>query len=249
MTTPFDDMDKTDPAYLSQSEDDPEQAEEAFLSPAAAGSVDTVPIEAADGEEVTPAEDIPLFSFSYDITREENEEALRLFQRQYVYRKNIIYTILFAALIAFNIDAVIKDPSYGIGYAILGICAAAIVFVWYNPRKMRRQVMLALEDIKDDTYICTVFDRFMQIQTVLPPYQQGEVMQPEPAKLYFGIDRLNALENERMLMLHLRKQLIYIFPKRAMSGEQQEQLSTLLSRQLGKDYKDLSTDNDKMTSN
>ncbi|NMB30348.1 MAG: hypothetical protein GX988_02755, partial [Clostridiales bacterium] len=122
----------------------------------------------------------PLVTFEYDLTLKENDDAFRIFQKKYVMKRSIIYTVIFLILAAFYIESVIKTPNYTLGYGLLGVCIAVIFYVWYNPVKIRRKLIEALSDIKDDRYTCEVYDEYIKITTILPEEQEEDVIQSEP---------------------------------------------------------------------
>lgn len=207
------------------------QAETAAVSPAETMEAD------APG---APADERPLFDFSYQITEEENREALALFQRKHTFPRCVVYTLIFTALFVFYLDALLKDSSYAAGYLLMAICLGAIAYTWYYPVKMRRQILRALEDIRDDTYVCTLYENRVEIKTVPPPDGNPERQEPlEPTRLVFGVSRLYVVENERMFMLHVKRELIYILPKRRMGDDQIKQAARLFSERLGKQFKAL----------
>lgn len=178
----------------------------------------------------------PLVTFEYDLTLKENDDAFRIFQKKYVMKRSIIYTIIFIILAAFYLESVIKTPNYTLGYGLLGVCIAIIFYVWYNPVKIRRKLIDALSDIKDDRYTCEVYDEYIKITTILPVDQNEDVIQSEPTRLYFSSGEFEVVDSESMFIIYVKKQVIYILPKRCIGGQNICQLENIFSARLGSSY-------------
>ncbi|NMA79477.1 MAG: hypothetical protein GX967_02390 [Clostridiales bacterium] len=178
----------------------------------------------------------PLITFEYDLTLKENDDAFRIFQKKYVMRRSIIYTIIFLILAAFYLESVIKTPNYTLGYGLLGVCIAIIFYVWYNPVKIRRKLIEALSDIKDDRYTCEIYDEYIKITTILPEEQEEDVIQSEPTRLYFAIDDFEIVNSIDMFIIYVKKQVIYILPKRCIEQAKIDQIDRIFAARLGNSY-------------
>lgn len=178
----------------------------------------------------------PLVTFEYDLTLKENDDAFRIFQKKYVMKRSIIYTVIFLILAAFYIESVIKTPNYTLGYGLLGVCIAVIFYVWYNPVKIRRKLIEALSDIKDDRYTCEVYDEYIKITTILPEEQEEDVIQSEPTRLYFAVDEFEIVDSADMFIIYVKKQVIYILPKRCIDEIKIANLDAIFAKRLGRSY-------------
>ena len=178
----------------------------------------------------------PLVTFEYDLTLKENDDAFRIFQKKYVMKRSVIYTIIFLILAAFYLESVIKTPNYTLGYGLLGVCIAIIFYVWYNPVKIRRKLIDALSDIKDDRYTCEIYDEYIKITTILPEEQEEDVIQSEPTRLYFAVDEFEIVDSADMFIIYVKKQVIYILPKRCIDEIKIDYIDKIFSNRLGRSY-------------
>jgi hypothetical protein len=98
-----------------------------------------------------------LLSRSYHIPLAMFDEAFRLFQKKYVYPRNIILTLVLLAVGGVYVHAVIKDSSQTLGYLLIVVCLAMILITWYNTFKLRRSLHEALKEIENDIYELRVY--------------------------------------------------------------------------------------------
>lgn len=182
----------------------------------------------------------PLLKIQYDNTLEETEMAFKAYQTRYYKRKNISYTVAYCILIAASIFLIATNPSSMFGYIALVLCAAFLYHVWSNPMRVRKRIIEALKDIKQETYTAEFFDDRMEIDTVIQD-EENEVkvkidetadeenIAPIVSVYKFGIERLDFEETDDALMVCAARTNIYCFPKRCLSAEQEEKLRQILT--------------------
>ena len=99
----------------------------------------------------------PVLTRSYHIPLSMFDHAFRNFQKKFVYPRNLILTVLLAAVGGWYVYAQIKKPDGKLGYLMIMVCLAMILITWYNTFKIRRTLMDAIKEIEQDTYELTVY--------------------------------------------------------------------------------------------
>lgn len=181
----------------------------------------------------------PVLSFEYNVTNEEEGQAFLLFQKKFVYKKNWIKTIAFGIVaILFGIS-IYRSPDQPLNYMLGTICLAAIFVIWYNTKKIRTSLMNALKILEDDKYIFTLYDNDFKIETVQIDEvdENGEPLPPIPPRIVSFSDlTLKVFDTVDKFVLVLKKDTIYVLPKRCMTSEQIEKTAEIFSTKLNEDY-------------
>lgn len=169
-------------------------------------------------------------SFEYDVKNSEEDEAFRVFQKKYVLRKNVIKTAAFAVLaLGFGYSSY-KYPSSSLNFILTGVCIAAIAVIWFNVRYIRISLLNALKVLEDDRYIFKLYDDRFTIETIATEEEkQEEDYAPIPPSVIMLDDEMfDPVETEDKFILIIRKETIYVLPKRCMNEQQAETLRKVL---------------------
>ncbi len=180
---------------------------------------------------------------TYDIKNTEEEEAFIAFQKKFILKSNILKTIAFAILAILFVYQVIQKPENFASWLCLVVCLAVIFIVWYNPIKIRKTLMQSLKPLEDDRYIFKLYDNRFSIETIIPQEEveqavkEGEEPTRIPPRVVSLSDTgLSVLEKENMFIIFLKKESIYVLPKRCMHSDEIKQLSEVFSQNLGDDF-------------
>lgn len=172
----------------------------------------------------------PNLSFEFNVTNEEEGDAFLTFQKKYVYKKNWIKTIGFALLaVGFAVSAW-RDPSIAMNYILFGVCAAAIAAIWFNMKKIRSSLLDALKILEDDRYVFSLYDDSFVIETIVTEEEKNsEDFKPIPPRIVkFNEGEIDIIEKDDMFVVILKKDTIYVLPKRCMDENQCEILRNKL---------------------
>lgn len=195
-------------------------------------------------------EDEALIKKRYSIPYELFGEAFTVFQKKFVYPRNWIMTILLLLLAAGNILNIIFGSGDTIGYVLVFVCFALAFINWYNPRKLRRNLMESVKGIENDVYTLTIYPERMVIGTVLEPLD-NEKKQPEEYEEVFGDipckediadteiylnKNVIILERQKFFMVYIKKSMFYVVPKENLSGEETEIMKLHFQKQLDKNF-------------
>lgn len=100
------------------------------------------------------------------------DSAFRTFQKKYVVPRNIILSVVLAAVAGVYVAAAIRDPEQTLAYLLMAVCVALILSTWYKMFKLRRAVHTALADVENDEYRLRVYDGGLVISTEDRPAEQ-----------------------------------------------------------------------------
>ena len=185
----------------------------------------------------------PNLSIAYDIKNTEEEEAFVTFQKKYILKSNILKTVAFGILAILFIYQIINAPDNFASWLCFVVCLAVIFIVWYNPIKIRKTLMQSLKPLEDDRYIFKLYENKFTIETVIPQEEIDEAIKEgeEPVKIPpkvvdFSDTGLSVLEKENMFVIFLKKESIYVLPKRCMTENEIKQLSYMFDLKLGDDF-------------
>ena len=184
-----------------------------------------------------------LLSVEYDVKNDEEGQAFLLYQKKFVYKKNWIKTIAFAIAAILFIISIGRDPSQPMNYILAAVCFAAIFIIWSNTKKIRSSLMDALKLIEDDRYIFTLYDDSFSIETILAEDvdENGEKIPPvEPRVVSFSDTLINVIETESMFVIILKKDTIYVLPKRCMDNSKENILRDKFSQKIGEEFEKIS---------
>jgi len=144
----------------------------------------------------------------YDLQEEEVKRQLLFLQKKQIYRRNIIYTCIMAALFILHLVTVINNPSYPLGMLMMAISAGVIVVIWVMAWKYRSSQAKAVSAVKEG-FRMTVFEN-------------GILVKQENGNFHalFSEPKFRVWDREGAFLLDLNRQRIYILPHRCMSVEQ-----------------------------
>lgn len=191
-----------------------------------------------------------LLQIKYSMNLDEISEGFKLFQRKYQLKRTILFTIVYLIAFVLGVDFIIRDLNNFYGYVLVGLSLGLIFYAWYKPVLIRKKMISTISSLAEETYISEFYRDKIKITTQILPEEseksddtntdnnsgnENEADESESQKeedvvttLYFGSDYLDALENEMMFLLFVNKRLIYIYPKRCLSDEEQDKLREIL---------------------
>lgn len=183
-----------------------------------------------------------ILSFEYDVKNSEEEEAFITFQKKYVYKSNIIKTVIFGILAILFLVSFIRSPKEYLNPVLMVICLTVIFVVWFNTKKIRTSLMQALKVLENDRYIFTLYDDRFSIETILDESEfdeDEEILVIKPRVVYFKDITLSVIEKLDMFVLILKKDTIYVLPKRCFDENASKELHDKFSSLLGEDFETL----------
>ncbi len=187
----------------------------------------------------------------YSIPYEMFEKAFDTFQKKYVYPRNMMMSaVLLIAAIA-NVVNILKGNSSNISYVLVLACIALAFVNWYNPRKLKKNLMVSIKGIENDVYRLVLMPDKLKIGTVLDNPDENnrakaeyeEVFEDTPApeniedtEIYLtnGVD---VIEKPEFFMVYIKKAMFYVIPKKDFYEEEITVMQLHFQKQLGKNYR------------
>ncbi len=184
-----------------------------------------------------------LLEKSYQIPYALFKAAFTAFQKKFVYPKSYFLMALFsiaAGIYLYVISTGSARPEY---FFALFICLAVSFIQWYNPRKIRRNLLLAVREIEQDSYRLRIYPEYLEIGTMLPPESpdQDDLFDDEPEEDFSGTriyynKHLHLTEQPDFFMLYLDKTMFYVIPKAVFSEEELEIMRIHFGQKLDKNF-------------
>ena len=174
-----------------------------------------------------------LLEKQYHIPFELFREAFIAFQRRFVYPRN--YAVMAVFLIVAGVygwlTATAPEGANRQLYCIIILfCLVMAVFQWWNPRKIRRNLMEGIRQIEDDRYCLRLYPEYLEIGTILPPEEDIS-----GTRIYYN-KGLHVAEYGHFFMVYQTRAMFYVIPKDAFSAEELEIVRVHFEKKLGKQF-------------
>ena len=182
------------------------------------------------------------FEIKYDNADPEIETAYKLFQRKYMLRRNIIFSVVYAIAAGLGLNFVIGNSANMAGYILMVIGLGMLFSTWARPYYARKKLMKTLESFGGETYTAVFADSHITVDTEILPEEETETVaitrdgvmtvgedveippeqeiKHDKTKIELTSNILDSMETEELFLLFVNRSLIYIFPKRCLSEEQ-----------------------------
>ncbi|MFR7908244.1 MAG: YcxB family protein [Oscillospiraceae bacterium] len=193
-------------------------------------------------------EDEALVKKRYSIPYELFGEAFTVFQKKFVFPRNRIMSVLLLIFAAGNVLNIMYGNGETIGYVLVLVCIALAFINWYNPRKLKRNLMESVKGIENDVYTLTIYPERIVIGTVLEPEKEKE---PEEYEEVFGEipmkediadteiylnKNVKVIERKNFFMIYIKKSMFYVVPKETLTQEEIEIMNLHFQKQLDKNF-------------
>jgi len=190
-----------------------------------------------------------LLEKSYQIPFMLFKKSFTAFQKKFVYPKTYLIMALLAVVIGIYAYFVINgDASQKPVYCtVILVCCVLIGFQWYNPKKIRRNLLVAVKEIEQDQYRIRIYPEYLEIGTILPPEDSAsdsdtdDLFNDTPednfsgTRIYYN-KNLHVIEYSDFFMLYQSKTMFYVLPKSDFSEEELEILRVHFSQRLDKTF-------------
>ncbi len=193
-------------------------------------------------------EDEALVKKRYSIPYELFGEAFTVFQKKFVFPRNRVMSVLLLIFAAGNVLNIMYGNGETIGYVLVLVCIALAFINWYNPRKLKRNLMESVKGIENDVYTLTIYPERIVIGTVLEPENEKE---PEEYEEVFGEipikediadteiylnKNVKVIERKNFFMIYIKKSMFYVVPKETLTQEEIEIMNLHFQKQLDKNF-------------
>lgn len=188
----------------------------------------------------------PIIKFCYDNTLEETDGAMKTFQQRFAAKRGMLSIVAYSIITAAIAVSVALNPTAVMLYAALLMCIFGLFYSVTDKKRTRKKIIEALKDMNPEDYCCTIYPDKIELETVIKPKvnevsvkideeADEEIITPLKTVFKFGDDLLNFSENKESLLLIFNRRQIYCFPKRCLSGEQENIIRDFLTEKLERD--------------
>ena len=156
---------------------------------------------------------LPVFDTTapYHIKREYYRDGFAAFKKKFVMKRNyVMMALFFILLVSFMVSAV-ADPSNKTAYFLMMICLAAIFMLWYNPRKQRRMVLDAVQELEFEQFTACNDGKVLRIRI-----RQGEDETEQIPESRIPLATAYVQEFEEFYLVCDGKKMFYVLPKSAL---------------------------------
>ena len=156
---------------------------------------------------------LPVFDITapYHIKREYYRDGFTAFQKKFVMKRNYVMMALFFVLLVSFVVSAVADPSNKTAYFLMMICLAAIFMLWYNPRKQRRMVLDAVQELEFEQFTACNDGKVLRIRI-----QQGEDETEQIPESRIPLATAYVQEFEEFYLVCDGKKMFSMLPKSAL---------------------------------
>ena len=184
----------------------------------------------------------------YSIPYEMFGEAYNVFQKKYVYPRNYIMIALLIILAIGNIINIVLGRSGTLSYVLVAACFALAAVNWYNPKKVKKNLMTSIKGIENDVYTLDVLPDKLIIGTVIDPIENRE-SEPEEYEEVFGEvakkedieasevyinNTLRVTERKDFFMIYIKKSMFYVIPKSVFTEDEIKKFAMYFAERIDK---------------
>lgn len=102
--------------------------------------------------------DNPIIEKEYSIPLDIFNKAFTAFQKKFIYPKTYIMTFCYVFIIIWQVTLIARDIASSISGFIIAISIFAIFISWYNPRKIKNNLLISIKEIETDLYKFKLYD-------------------------------------------------------------------------------------------
>ncbi len=158
----------------------------------------------------------------YKISKDIFREGYRAYQKKYVYPKSYVFMGIFILLAADFVHAAVKSPDNFMAYILIVLCLSMVFREWYNPRKIRRNLVDSYGELENTVYRASFADDHIMIETVSEVTVTDENEEPEPLPEPVKIpkdEKFHFHEYDDFAVIDYGKAMVYIIPKKDFSED------------------------------
>jgi hypothetical protein len=182
----------------------------------------------------------------YSIPYDMFGNAFTVFQKKFVYPRNTVMSIILLVAAAANVVNIVSGNGSTMGYVLIFACLGLAFVNWYNPKKLKRNLMESIKGIENDVYELTLMPDKLIIGTVLEPLEGEENPKEEYEQVFdetpvkeeiaeteiFLTKDVVVIEKSEYFMVYLKRAMFYVIPKKDFSEEEVTIMQIHFQKQL-----------------
>lgn len=198
----------------------------------------------------------------YHIPLEIFSKAFTCFQKKFIYPKTYLMILCYFLIIVWQVILIIKDKANNISAFIIMTAFLAIFISWYNPKKVKRNLLESIKEIETDLYKFKLFDDYISLLALskeeIISFEETDENNIENSEnegnydIFEGESRDNSdrdatilkfnnayfsiIEYDEFYILYQAKIIFYVVPKKDFSDEELLIMNENFKNKLGKRF-------------
>lgn len=160
---------------------------------------------------------------NYQLTPEEVSLGLLRFQKKTIFKKNLIYTVLLAAIFLVYLVKLIGNPNDGLGYFLCILSVALAGFIWLVPMLHRKKMAKTISEMAE-RFRLTICEKGLIAGT-----------DETASYIFFENEPVEAYLYPDMLLFNICKEKIFVIPRRCLDEESWNKAKALLQAGLNEE--------------
>lgn len=148
----------------------------------------------------------------YSFNGSEVKEGLKIYQKETLYKKNLIFSIIFLIMFCIFSYNLIQHPGEGFSMFLAIMCIAMIGFLWYYPLKHIKKTAEAA-DLSEMKFSMEIFEEGISIKE-----ENGQFA------ISYNKEITKIIETPRLLLICVGKERMFILPKRYLIDGNEEKV-------------------------
>lgn len=161
---------------------------------------------------------------NYSFNGDEVKQGLKIFQKQTIYKKNIIYTVALFLIFMLYVLNIVKGDKGGFTIFLAAMCVGLIVFIWYAPLSHIKKTAEATDE-NNLTFNMKIYENCVRIGE-----ENGSFV------IHYNKEITKIFETGNLFLICAGKERIFILPKRFLNSEQIVKISSLFKEKMGENF-------------
>lgn len=175
-----------------------------------------------------------IFEAEYSLTTEQAIKGYLLYHNEFVQRRNMKMSLLFATLSVMFLISILFSPRTPLLYILFIVCVMAIVLKWLTSAGSRREALKAAERVKNDSYKLSFYSSRIIIKC---SELSGDTLYTyPPVMIRFEDIDLKVIDYDDLYVLIFKGDMIYTIPKSSFTDRMNNVFVAHLMNILGDDY-------------
>ncbi len=102
--------------------------------------------------------DNPIIEKEYNIPLDIFNKAFTSFQKKFTYPRTYIMMACYFAIMVWQLVSIARGQGRAVTAIIIATCAVAIFISWFNPKKIKRNLLDSIKEIETDLYKFKLYD-------------------------------------------------------------------------------------------
>ncbi|WMJ21794.1 YcxB family protein [Paludicola sp. MB14-C6] len=160
----------------------------------------------------------------YSFNGEEVAEGLKIYQKQTIYKRNLIYTGILFVIFVLYVFSIAKDPSQTLSIFLATMCVVVVAYIWFLPANHIKKTAKAADET-EMRFQMTIYDNCIKIGEDTATYI-----------LNYNKEITKIFETVKLFVICAGKERIFILPKRCLKDGENTKIKELFQLTMDDQY-------------